>query len=154
MIRKMQIADLPRVRACAERLQAKSPYADIPSDLRTFSSTIGQCINSAFGFAMVAERKGQIVGFMLGCAQPLWFSKKRSATDIVTYSEHPGDGLKLIRAFVDWAWSAPNVIEITMAQSSGIDVDRTVKLYERVGLERVGNIFTAVRQSLAAEVAA
>lgn len=154
MIRNMTVADFPGVRPCAERLKAKSPYADVPEDLATFASTLGQCINNAFGFAMVAERKGEIVGFLIGAAVPLWFSRKRSASDIACYSEHPGDGYRLIKAFVSWAWSIPNVIEVTMAQSSGIDVDRTAKLYERAGLIRVGNLFTAVRETATAEAAA
>ena len=155
MIRQARISDLPGIRECAERLHAESPYRDVPGDLQTFAHTVGQCISNAFGFAMVAERDGKITGFMLGAAVPLWFSKKRSASDIVTYSERPGDGYRLIRAFIDWAWSLPNVIEITMAQSSGIEVERTAKLYERAGLQRVGNLYTVVReQDQTTEVAA
>jgi len=167
MIRNAQIADLPGIRACAERLHELSPYRDVPSDLQTFASTLGQCISNAFGFAMVAVKisqdkgdesggtlQGEITGFLLGCAVPLWFSKKRSASDIVTYAESPGDGYRMMKKFVDWAWSLPNVVEITMAQSSGIDIERTDVLYERVGLKRVGSIYTAVREDAAAEVAA
>jgi len=154
MIRNARIADLPGMRECAERLHEQSPYRDVPGDLQTFAHTIGQCISNAFGFAMVAEREGKITGLMLGAAVPLWFCKKRSASDIVTYAEHPGDGARMIRAFIQWAWSIPNVIEVTMAQSSGIEVERTAMIYEREGLERVGSIFTAVREEKAAEVAA
>ena len=91
---------------------------------------------------------------MWGAAMPLWFSKKRSATDFITYAETPGDGYRMIRRFVRWAWSIPNVIEITLAQSSGIDIERTAQLYELAGLQRVGNLYTAVRPVIAAEEAA
>ena len=122
MIRNARIADLPGIRSCAERLHKRSVYADVPSDIQTFSHTLGQCINSSFGFAMVSIRRGKIRGFMLGAAVPLWFSKRRSASDIVTYCEVPGDGYRMIKAFLDWAWSTAGVVEVTMAQSSGIDV--------------------------------
>ncbi len=154
MIRKAQVADLPGILEAGRRLQAKTPYRDIPVDIQTVGNTLGHCISNAFGFAMVAVTDKEITGFLLGCAVPLWFSRMRSASDIVTHAENAGDGYKMIRAFVDWSWSIPNVIEITMAVSSGIDTERTGVLYERVGLQRVGALYTAVREKAAAEVAA
>ncbi len=154
MIRKAQVADLPALMELGERLHEKSPYADVPTDLQTCANTLGHCISNAFGFAMVAEKDGKITGLLLGAAVPLWFSRRRSASDIVTYAESPGDGYRLIKAFLKWAWSVPLVVEVTMAQSSGIDTDRMSVLYEHAGLERVGNIYTAVRQEQIAEEAA
>ncbi len=154
MIRNAQVADLPRLLALGKRLHNKSPYPDVPIDVLTCGATLGQCINSAFGFAMVAMHKGKITGFMLGAAVPLWFSKKRSATDFITYAETPGDGYRMLKTFVRWAWSIENVVEITLAQSSGIDVERSAKLYERLGLKRVGSLYTAVRPVVAVEKAA
>ncbi len=154
MIRKAQVADLPELLALGKTLQAKSPYPDVPLDIQTCGQTLGQCISSAFGFAVVAVHGGKITGFMMGAAVPLWFSRKRSASDIITYAESVGDGYRMIKRFVNWAWSVPQVVEITLAQSSGIDIERTGKLYERVGLMRVGSIFTAVREVIAVEDAA
>jgi len=126
----------------------------VPEDLSTFSHTLGHCLNNAFGYAVVAEHKGELTGFMFGCATPLWFARARAATDIVTYAETPGDGYRMIRRFMKWAWSIPNVVEVTLAQSSGLDVERSGKIYERCGLARVGGLFTAVRPKVAAEEAA
>ena len=154
MIRKAQIADLPKIWETAARLHEKSSYRDVPKDLQTFAQTLGNCINNAFGFAVVAEHDGEITGFLLGAAVPLWFSKKRCASDIVTYAETPGDGVKMGRVFLAWAWAIPQVIEVTMAQSSGIDVDRTGVIYERLGLEKVGGLYMAVRPPEAKEKAA
>jgi len=154
MIRKAQTGDLTELLALGKKLQVLSPYAAVPLDILTCGQTLGQCISNAFGFAVVAVHEGKITGFMMGAAVPLWFSKKRSASDIVTYAETPGDGYRMISRFVKWAWSVPNVIEITLAQSSGIDVERTGALYERVGMKRVGSIFTAVREAVAVEDAA
>ena len=154
MIRKAQVSDLPQRLALGKRLIVRTPYADVKIDTLIAAQTLGQCISSAFGIALVAERDGEITGLLLGAAVPLWFSKSRSATDIITYAETPGDGYRMIRRFVKWAWSLPNVIEVTMAQSSGIDVERTRQLYERVGLAPVGALYTAVREPEAAEVAA
>ena len=154
MIRKAQVGDLPGIMRVGRRLQAQTPYRDIKVDIATVGSTLGHCINNAFGFAMVASTKGEITGFMLGAAVPLWFCRKRCASDIVTYAENVGDGYKMIKTFIQWAWSIPGVVEITMAQSSGMDTDRSGILYERAGLVRVGGLYTAVRETAAAEVAA
>lgn len=148
------MGDLPQLLELGRRLHGLSPYPDVPIDVLTCGATLGQCISSAFGFALVAIHDGKITGFMMGAAVPLWFSKKRSATDFITYAETPGDGYRMIRRFVAWAWSIPNVVEITLAQSSGIDIERTAGLYERVGLQRVGSIYTAVRPVIAVEEAA
>lgn len=154
MIRPATIGDLPGILEAGRRLHKKTPYKDIPEDVQSVAHTLGQCINNAFGFAAVAERNGKITGFLLGAAVPLWFSKKRSATDIVTYSESPGDGLRLVKAFKAWAWTLPGVVEVTMAQSSGIDTDRTMRIYERAGFEQVGGLFVAFRPAENAEAAA
>lgn len=154
MLRNAQVSDLPALMALGKRLHAKSPYPNVPIDVLTCGATLGQCINSSFGFAVVAVHDGKITGMMLGAAMPLWFSKRRSATDFIVYAETPGDGYRMIRRFVDWANSIPNVVEITLAQSSGIDVERTAQIYERVGLQRVGNLYTTVKQTAATEQAA
>lgn len=154
MIRSATIGDLPGILGLMRKLQPKTPYGDIPIDVQSVAQVLGQCVSSAFGFAVVAQHNGEITGFMLGAAQPIWFSKKRQATDFMVHSDRAGDGYFMIKRFMKWAWSVPQVVEITLAQSSGIDIDRTTELYERAGLHRVGSIFTAVRETVAAEEAA
>jgi len=154
MIRNMTIADFPAVMQLGERLHEQSVYSDVPMDSRTIAATIGQCISSALGFAVVAVHDGKITGVMLGAAAPLWFSKSRSATDFVTYSEWPGDGFRMVRRFIKWAWTLPNVTEITLGQSSGIEPERAARLYSLLGMRRVGNLYTVVREQVATEAAA
>ena len=60
----------------------------------------------------------------------------------------------MVRRFIDWAWSVPQVEEITIAQSSGIDTERTARLYQRLGLEQVGALFVVTRKRVSTEVAA
>ena len=136
------------------RLHKETPYAGVPIDIQACGQTLGQCVSSAFGIALVAEHDGEITGLMMGAAVPLWFSRKRYVTDFITYAETPGDGLRMIRQFVQWAWSIPMVVEITLAQSSGIDIERAGLIYERLGLKRVGSLYTATRPAVAVEEAA
>lgn len=154
MIRNAQIADFPEVKKLGKRLIEKTPYRAQQIDTLIASQTFGNCVSSALGFAMVAQHKGEITGMMLGCALPLFYSKARMATDLVLYSERAGDGMAMVRRFIKWAWSIPNVVEVTLSQSSGVDVERTGKLYGRMGLECVGQIYTMARPSVATERAA
>lgn len=145
-IRRATIEDFPQWSELCQRLLAKTPYAGIPPDMPTAAKLYGQCINSKLGCVLVADH-GRLTGTILGVAQELWWSRKRYATDLLFYSESPGDGLKLLRGFLTWAWSLPSVVEVTLGQSSGLDIERTGILYERVGLTRMGSIYTKMRNS-------
>lgn len=154
MIRPAKTEDLPAIIAAGKRLKSRTEYAHVTIDVRRVGETLGQCICSALGFAVVAEHDGKIGGFMLGVAQPIWFSREREAADLITYAERPGDGIRMIRRFVDWGWSVPNVSVVLLAQTSGLDIERARVLYERVGGQMVGNIFTIPRKACVAEEAA
>ena len=144
-VRKAEIEDYPAWCDLVRRLFDKTPYAAIPVDLPAISKLYSQCLHSKLGCVYVAEH-GRLTGTIMGVAQTLWFSQKRYATDLLFYSERPGDGRLLLRAFLDWAWSLPSVVEVTLGQSSGIDVERTGILYERAGLTRVGSLYTKVKE--------
>ena len=93
------------------------------------------------GFAKVAEHDKKITGFMLGVVDTLWWSRDRYASDLIFYSERAGDGLRILRRFIEWANSVPRVVEITCAQSSGINVERSSLIYERAGFTKVGGLW-------------
>ena len=156
MIRNATTGDLPKIMELGRQLIKATPYRDQKLDIMVCGNTLGNCISSALGFAEVAVHKGEITGMFLGCAIPLFYSKARMASDIVIYSDpkRPGDGFRMARHFIDWAWKIPNVVEVTLSQSSGINIERTGKLYARLGLQKAGEIWTMQRPVVAAEVAA
>jgi hypothetical protein len=154
MIRKATTGDLPKILELGRRLIKETPYKDQKLDIMVCGNTLGNCISSALGFAEVAVHKGKVTGMFLGCAIPLFYSKARMASDIIIYSERAGDGVRMARHFIDWAWSIPNVVEVTLSQSSGINIERTGKIYARLGLQKAGEIWTMQRPAVAAEEAA
>jgi hypothetical protein len=145
MIRKGRIDDFPRFWELGKRLLEQTPYSRMEIDRASVSKAFGHCVNSALGCCFVAEHGGTLTGVILGVAQDLWWSRSRSASDLIFYAETPGDGAKLLRAFERWAWSVPRVGDVTVAQSSGIDVDRTEALYRRHGFRRVGAVYVKTR---------
>lgn len=142
-VRKAVPNDLTQMVALGYRLCDLTPYKDIPRDRPSIVRAFSVSMSSQFGCAFVTERDGKLTGLIVGIAQQLWFSRARYATDLLFYSEHPGDGYKLLKQFLSWAWKVPGVVEVTMGQSSGMR--RSDALYRRAGLQRVGGVFTMVR---------
>lgn len=91
----------------------------------------------------VLFNSGVVCGVFIGQIDTLYFSQDKYATDLIFYvlPEHRGHGVKLVRKFVEWASSHKKVVDITLQQSSGIDMERTSKLYARIGFKLVGGCF-------------
>lgn len=151
MIRAATIHDLAEVIDMGYRLCDRTHYAAVKRDRQAIAMTIQDCMRSKFGCCFVSERSGRITGVILGIAQQLWFSRQRQACDLMFTAEHPGDGMALLRRFVEWGWSVPGVVEVVGSQSSGIDVDRTAKLYQRVGFSTVGGVYSMMQRPARAQ---
>jgi GNAT superfamily N-acetyltransferase len=95
----------------------------------------------------VSEFEGKIVGLLIGQIDSLFFAKEKFATDLVfyVYPEYRGHGILLIKRFIKWANNDPKVVDITLQQSSGIDINRTAKLYTKLGFKQVGGCFVNYR---------
>lgn len=146
MIRKATPRDLHAIIDMGYRLVDRTPLAHVKRDRPAIAQTITNCMVSAFGCCFVAQHKGEITGVIVGLAQQFWFSRQRQAVDLMFVAERPGDGMRLLRQFVDWAWTVPGVVEVAGAQSSGIDIERTEKLYLRAGFTRVGGVFSMTQR--------
>ena len=106
---------------------------------------LAQAINDHTQIVLVAEHKGQVVGFLVGAVIPYWFSKDKFATDLAFYchEQHGNYAPFLAKKFISWATKQPKVIDVTMAVSTGIKHQgRIGKLYEKVGMTNVGGVYT------------
>jgi hypothetical protein len=146
MIRKGTPHDLQAIIELGYRLCDRTHLAGIPRDRPAIAQTITDCMTSQFGCCLVADHGGKITGAIVGTAQQFWFSRRRQAIDLFFTAESPGDGLRLLKRFVDWGWSVPGVVEVAGAQSSGIEVERTAVLYARLGFRQVGGVFSLTQR--------
>lgn len=146
MIRRASAKDLQAIIEMGYRLCDRTPQAHAKRDRPTIAKQITACMSSAFGCCFVAEHDGKLSGVILGIAQQYWFSTQRQAVDLMFVAERVGDGPRLLRAFVDWAWKVPGVIEVGAAQTSGIEIERTAEMYERLGFQRVGSVFSMTQR--------
>ena len=144
MIRKAEFKDISEIIEVAKDAHKKSLSDSVPIDLKILRNNLQVCILSAEHFVVVAELDGKIEGAMIGVTHQLWYSRKKQATDLFFYvtEEGIGVGANLMRRFISWAKDNPGVKEIMLGTTSGIgDVERTKKLYERMGAMRIGDTF-------------
>lgn len=146
MIRKANAKDLQAIIEMGYRLCDRTPQAHVKRDRPMIARQITACMSSAFGCCFVAEHDGKLTGVILGTAQQYWFSNQRQAVDLMFVAERIGDGPRLLKAFVDWGWSVPGVVEVAGAQSSGIEIERTTEMYEHLGFQRVGGVFSMTQR--------
>lgn len=101
-----------------------------------------RCIGQPDHFQCIAFDGSQAIGCIAAALAPMrYWSPENLALDIVLYVlpeyRAKGAGLKLIRAYEDWARSK-GCRHISLSCSSRINEDRTYKLYERLGYEPIG----------------
>ena len=99
---------------------------------------------SAEHFVVIAEVDGKIEGALIGVTHQLWYSRRKQASDLFFYVTENGKGVgaNLMRRFISWAKNNPGVKEIMLGTTSGIgDMERTKKLYQRMGAVRIGDTF-------------
>ncbi len=144
MIRKAENKDISGIMELVKEAHSSSISRFVKLDPKTVRTNVQVCILSAEHFVVVAELDGKIEGAMIGVTHQLWYSKKKQATDLFFYvtEEGIGVGANLMRRFISWAKDNPGVKEIMLGTTSGIgDVERTKKLYERMGAMRIGDTF-------------
>ena len=99
---------------------------------------------SKFGstyFVRVAVREGHVYGGMIGVLQTTFFSGQQFASDVGWWVRRTRQGTAaaglLLGEFERWAkWKGADLV--LLGQSSGIDVEKTVKLYQHAGYTIVG----------------
>jgi hypothetical protein len=109
---------------------------------------VAHCVTSKRAIALVAIQDARIVGFLLGKEDEYGYIAMRYATDLAVYSEVPGAGRKLIERFQKWAFDDRKVDQMILAVShGGKSAKATGALYNRLGYQHVGGLFTKQRQA-------
>jgi len=147
----IRLADIPDMDAICElgrELLSQSVYANIKPDDEKFRLFVAGLMGLKNGSVLVVvddEDKPQ--GFMLGMVEELFFSRQRMATDLAVYVREGYRHLAphMFKKFIKWAESKARMSQITLGISSGIGgEERTGKMYENLGLNRVGGIFVKI----------
>ena len=85
---------------------------------------------------VVAETENGIVGFMIGFVAAPWYSRRKEAMEQLLYVDPAYRGgsvaMRLIREFEDVCRDYGAKV-LSVGASTGMNEDRTVRLYERMG---------------------
>lgn len=148
MIRAAGPDDISAIVALARKAHEGSWYRCIPPDEQKFRKLVTMMMVNQQHLALVSEVRGELVGVLLGVTDEIFFSRKKSATDILTYIT-PGnglEGLRLIKTFVAWAKARASVYQIWMSVSSDmVDPKSARVIYQRAGLHPYGGSFVWFR---------
>lgn len=135
--------DMPAILALGALMHAESRYAPVPFSSIKVAATFAALIEGQ-GCVFVAERDGEIIGGIAGFLGPVWFGIDQTLMELTLFLKPGTRGGKaaamLIKAFVAFGKSKG----CTLIQSgvvSGVEQERTEKLYQRLGGRLHGSLY-------------
>lgn len=142
MIRVATLADVPQLIELGQLMHAESPrYSRLPFSAEKVADLLTVLINSADGLVLVYARGSKILGVAVAAVDSPWFSEGKLADEIVVYvvKEKRGSAIapSLITGLDAWA-EAKGVPWLQAGTTTGVDPERTGKLYEHMGFKAVG----------------
>ena len=144
MIRIAKNSDIKQIIGVCQEAHQSSLSKDVPLDEKVLWKNLQVCVLSAEHLVNVVDIGGTIEGVFIGVTHQLWYSRKKQAVDLFFYVTDKGRGwgTTMLRAYIRWARLNNGVAEIILGVTSGIgDMDRTRKLYERMGAIKMGDSF-------------
>lgn len=141
-MREATYFDIPALLALGERMHGESPhFSRITFSAAKLRETLAAVMGTPDGFLWIVEKDGQIAGVMVAIALQHWCSTDMVATELALFveREHRGSlvGARLIKKYRAWA-AEKGCKQVTAGVSTGVDVDKTTALYERLGFKQFG----------------
>ena len=101
MIRAIANGDMQQVARLFNELHQRSLYRRVKPCIATALQLTAYLQATPNGFVRVAEHDGKVTGIMVAKCEEFWWADQQKgakfATDMVFYSKHRGDGVKMLR---------------------------------------------------------
>lgn len=148
-IRYARPSDIPSLVELGRRMHGESPrFARLAFDPERLAGVAANLIPNKDACVLVGDAGGVIIGLFVGFVLQHFFSTALYATDLALYvrPEDRGGSLavRFLRRFESWA-TGLGAAECVPGISTEVEVERTARLYERLGYKRSGLI---MRRSL------
>lgn len=145
-VREATLDDLPYIINLAGQMHAESRYRRTTFLPARLGHVAAGLIASPDGFAVVAEKDGEIIGTMLAqVMREPWFAAEPVAYEYGVYvtPEHRGNhaAARMVRMFDTWAQERGAVL-IDLGISTGINDERTGAFYARLGFTLAGFLYS------------
>lgn len=147
MIRQARTEDIPRMLELGAEMHAESRFSVLVYDSEKVAAMLSHLL-ATDQFIEVIENNGLLVGGFAGFVTDHWASK-----DLVSYDcglfispDHRGggDAARLIKRFREWAVSRGAKM-VTLGVNTGVHPERTARLLESVGFEKIGYLYEGVK---------
>lgn len=144
MLRPIKAEDIGLIIEMLHALHEESPhYNKVQPDVQYVSTTLATMIEQP---NFIGCMDSDLRGFMFGIASRTWFDPELNAHELLLYilPEYRGTTLlapRLIKTFEQEARRL-NCVHVRAGASTGIDNERTLRLYERLGYTREANTVT------------
>lgn len=132
MIRPATVLDSEQIIALAIEALSIDPYPELRINRRKVSLMVSKCLNSQSHFSWVAEHDGRLTGVLGALVNDLPFHEGRCASVVMWYAKTPGDGVAMMREFVDWCEAKPSIVMRAYTGERGAD-PRIAPLLRRLG---------------------
>jgi GNAT superfamily N-acetyltransferase len=131
-----------QVMEIARAMQQESVlHRDIPMNEEKLLAQLRSAKTNPDVYFRVAVRKDEVVGVFLGVIIPLYFTDERIAKDLAMFVKPTRrGGYSFVLLLADWErWATSRgVKKKILGQSTGVDVEGTRRLYEKLGYKIVG----------------
>lgn len=145
MIRHATATDIDRIVELGAAMHAESRFARLPYSAEKCRALVASMVaNPEEMCTLVAEQQGQIIGAFLGFIEEHFFTEAKVASDFILYvkPEFRGSlaGPRMLDYFTAWA-KVRGVEMIEVGISTGVCVEKSTRLYQRLGYRPVGIVF-------------
>lgn len=149
MIREARGGDRDAIAALARQAHGLSGERGIKIQESKGQLALARFIALKTALVLVDEdAEGWIRGFLIGATDTHWYSDERYAISLLVFAERPGAGRAMVRRFVKWALEEVGASQVILDTSFGGEFgERAERVYERIGLRRVGATFIARRET-------
>lgn len=144
MVRPATFDDIPVLVRLGRSMHGESRFRSISFSETKLAQVLANLLKERM-CVLVAERDGEVRGLFLGIVTQYYFSDEQLAIDLALFVE-PGarggmTGAALVRTFVAWA-KERGIRHLELGVSTGVLVEETSALFERLGFKRQGSLFT------------
>lgn len=145
LVRPAKREDIDKIIDMVYSMLNESVYAFLPFDREKVRRGIIAFIEKPDKYCFFVAEEGKILsGILGGYLTDYYFCQEKLACDSVLFvkPEYRGSSaaMKLVRTFRDWAASR-KAREVCLGVSSGVNLERTNRFYEKMGFTRVGGVY-------------
>lgn len=133
-VRLATTADVPDLVRLGLTALKENPVEGMRISTEKLQDLARECVYNVHNYAIVSVVNGEVVAAVCALVHPMMVYERHQATVVQFYTTVPGEGIKLLRAFLKWARSLPKIKAIVFTLEMGAS-PRIGQLLEHMGLK-------------------